>query len=291
MYFDLFYELSVPKFRNKSEFEIYHEALNEIIHAESCGFHTAWLVEHHFMQEYSHSSAPFLYLAALAQKTTRLKMGLGITPLTYHHPIHVAENVATLDILSEGRVEFGIGRGFSPKEYDVFNIDMAASRNITEESLTIIQKAWYEEKFDYKGQYFDLKDISVFPKPVQDTIPLWSAAASPESFQFAAEKGLGVLIGPFKPWFMIEQDIKQFHKLWNKYQPNTKPKIAMTIGMLCLEDRQRAKTIAKPLLEWFYSILIKQTLPVLEKLYDSYEYYRRFSHFRQLLSFGISYPI
>lgn len=290
MKFDLFYELTVPQ--TSKETVIFENTLNEACFAEHCGFNTAWLVEHHFMTEYSHSSSPSLFLSALAQRTQSLRLGLGIIPLPYHHPIHIAEMVATLDILSQGRVECGIGRGFSPKEYEVFQINMSESRAITEESLTILKQAWQEEPLCYQGQYYQFDQLPIHPKPLQKPYPpLWTAAVSPESFIWAAQQGLGVLIGPFKPWFMIEADIKIYKKHWYQHHPHETPRIAMTLGMLCLEDKKQAKQLAKQPLEWFYQKLLEQTFPVLDKLYKSYEYYRRFGHFKMLLSLGISYSV
>jgi alkanesulfonate monooxygenase SsuD/methylene tetrahydromethanopterin reductase-like flavin-dependent oxidoreductase (luciferase family) len=114
--FDLFYELSMPPLLARSEAQMFADALAELELADTLGFDTAWLVEHHFMPGYSHSSKPELFLAAAAARTRRLRLGLAIVPLPYHHPVHVCERVAMLDVLCGGRLELGIGRGFSPAE-------------------------------------------------------------------------------------------------------------------------------------------------------------------------------
>lgn len=299
MKFDLFYELSVPALGGRSEAQVFHDTLAELELAEQCGFNAAWFVEHHFMREYSHSSAPDLLLAAASQRTQHLRLGYGIIPLPYHHPVHTAERIATLDILCNGRVEFGFGRGFSPLEYDCFNTDMAQSRHITSEALQIILQSFSSQPVNFSGQHFQLSNIDVIPKPLQQPHPpLWSAAVSPDSFTHAARLGVGVLAGPFKPWFMIRQDIKRYHQAWREHQTatatasdNRQPHTGMTVAMFCLEDGRQARALAREGVEWFYRALLQQTRPVLEKLYTSYEHYRDLGRYRFLLDKIINLPL
>ena len=290
MRFDLFYELSVPDFAGRGESQVFHETLEEIAFAEQCGFATAWLVEHHFMREYSHSSAPELVLAAASQRTTRLRLGHAIIPLPYNHPVRVAERLATLDILSNGRLEFGFGRGFSPLEYASFGADMAHSRRITREGLDIILQSFRGDPVSYRGEHFQLDGVEILPKVVQTPHPpVWTAAVSPESYTLAAQLGVGVLVGPFKPWFMVKEDIKHYRHAWRAQHgegpaaPGHNPRVGMTVGMFCLEDGQRARALARDGITWFYRQLLGQTRPVLEKLYASYEYYRKVGHLRGLI--------
>lgn len=278
MHFDLFYELAVPDFAGRDELGVFHETLDELALAETCGFRTAWLVEHHFMRGYSHSSAPDLVLAAASQRTQTLRLGHAIVPLPYHHPLQVAERLATLDVLSNGRVEFGFGRGFSPQEYATFGVDMSHSRGRVEESLAIIRQAFTGMPVQYSGKHFKIENAEVLPKHVQQPHPpLWMAAVSPESFELAARLGVGVLVGPFKPWFMVQSDIEHYRTAWKKHQGDSEesPRVGMTLGLLCLEDGQRARELAKTHVTWFYRELLKQTAPVLERLHAGYEYYKK----------------
>ena len=292
MHFDLFYELSVPEGR-RTESETFHNTLKELKFAEKCGFRAAWLVEHHFMPQYSHSSAPDLLLAAASQATQRLRLGLAIVPLPYHHPVQVAERLATLDILSEGRLEFGFGRGFSPREYRCFNVEMTHSRSIAEESLAVIYQCLTTAKLHFQGQHFNFDDLTVLPRCIQTPHPpLWMAAVSPESFKLAGALGVGVLAGPFKPWFMLKHDIQSYIRNWLAPQSSpsslptalTRPQVGMTIGIYCLKDGKRARSVAEEGIVWFYRQLLQQTLPTLERLYVGYEYYRRYRHLHKLLS-------
>ena len=292
MHFDLFYELSVPSFAHRSESTVFHETLEELAVAEQCGFRTAWLVEHHFMKGYSHSSAPDLLLAAASQRTRTLRLGHAVVPLPYHHPLHVAERIATLDVLSQGRVDFGFGRGFDPREYAAFGIDMAHSRELVEESLAILRASFIGAPIRFHGKHFHIDDIEVVPKIAQQPHPpLWMAAVSPESFTLAARLGVSVLVGPFKPWFMVREDIARYRAAWAEYGHGTPARVAMTVGIVCLEDGARAREIAKQNLTWFYRELLQRTAPVLEKLHASYEYYRRVGSFRALLPATINLTV
>jgi alkanesulfonate monooxygenase SsuD/methylene tetrahydromethanopterin reductase-like flavin-dependent oxidoreductase (luciferase family) len=295
MKFDLFYELSVPAFAGRNERTVFHDTISEIELADGLGFHGVWLVEHHFMPEYSHSTAPELFLAALSQRTRRLRLGHAVVPLPYHHPIQVAERLATLDVLSDGRLEFGFGRGFSPSEYQVFGADMAAGRSLTEEALGIIRQSFGGGPIRHQGPHFRFEGLHVLPGIVQQPHPpIWTAAVSPDSFEMAARLGIGVLAGPFKPWLMVREDLRRYRRHWQRYQgdqpspPGVNGRSAMTIGIFCLEDAGEARRIARPAFDWFYQHLLGQTRPVLEKLYDGYEYYRRVGRFRGLLQGAVN---
>jgi len=295
MHFDLFHELSVPPFLPRPEAQVYAETLDELALAETLGFRTAWLVEHHFMPGYSHSTAPDMFLAAASQRTSRLRLGNAIFPLPYHHPVRVAERVATLDVLSNGRAEFGFGRGFSPQEYATFGVSMADSRSYTEEALDIVRRSFSGEPLSYAGRHFHFEDLEILPKVVQRPHPpLWTAAVSPDSFEMAARLGIGVLVGPFKPWFMVREDIRHYREAWRRHHGDgpaasgQNPRVAMTLGVYCHASGKVARERAREPFEWFYGQLLNQTRPVLEKLYEGYEYYRKMGKFRGLINKAVN---
>ncbi|MGC8521093.1 MAG: LLM class flavin-dependent oxidoreductase [Steroidobacteraceae bacterium] len=284
MLLDLFYELAMPPWIARSEAQAYEEALEEIELADRLGFHGVWLVEHHLMPGYSHLSKPDLLLAALARRTTRLRLGLGVIPLPYHHPLHVAERIGTLDVLSAGRLEVGIGRGFSPQEYAAFGAEPAHSRTLVEESLAILRACAADAPVVHEGRHFRLEGVRALPRPLQRPYPpLWSAAVSPETFEWAAAERLGVLAGPFKPWAMIAADLKRYRQAWRGAHA---PRIGMTVAMLCLPDRKRARRLADPALRWSYGELLRITAPVLERLLPSYEHMHQLGRFRRLFRLG-----
>lgn len=285
MHFDLFYEISLPPQLGRSEAQAYADTLAEIEFADRLGFGCAWLVEHHFMRGYSHSSKPELMLAALSQRTQDIRLGHAVIPLPLHHPVHVAERIATLDLLTRGRLEVGVGRGFSPLEYAVFGAGMDHSRELVDESLAILRASFRGEPVTYHGKHYRLDALDIMPHVVQQPHPpLWSAAVSPESYPWAAERELGVLAGPFKPWLMVKHDIGNYRAAWRSA---IAPRIGMTVGVLCLEDRKQARALGQQAFTWFYRELFKSTLPVLEKLYPSYEQIHELGRFRQMMKLGI----
>lgn len=196
MKFDLLYELQMPKPHDeRSEWRCYHEALEQIELADRLGYDTVWEVEHHFLTEFAHSSAPEVFLAAVSQRTERIRIGHGVTllPHKFNHPIRVAERVAALDILSNGRVEFGTGRS-SQFEQAGFEIDTAESRAMWQESLEMIPRMWTEDPFEYDGRFVSVPARSIIPKPLQKPHPpIWAAATSPATWELAGRNGIGIL--------------------------------------------------------------------------------------------------
>jgi alkanesulfonate monooxygenase SsuD/methylene tetrahydromethanopterin reductase-like flavin-dependent oxidoreductase (luciferase family) len=275
MKFGLFYELAVPKFTGKTEEQVYREALAEIELADRLGLDGVWMVEHHFMREYSHSSAPDMFLAAASQRTKRIRLGHAIFLLPFWHPVRVAERIATLDILSGGRVEFGVGRGFSPKEYDTFGVRMEDSRTLVDEAMEVIMRCFGEERVVHEGKHFKVADCEVLPKPLQKPHPpIWTAAVSSETYDMAAARGWGVLAGPFKPGFMVMQDLERFKAGWAT--AGRKPediRFAMTLGMFVANNRKHAHEVAKRNIAWFYKLLLMLTRPVLARAPKTYESY------------------
>src|SRR4051812_47580594 len=151
MKFDLLYELQTPKPHDeRSEWRVYKEALEQIELADRLGFSTVWAVEHHFLVEFAHSSAPEVFLAAAAQRTSRIRIGHGVVllPSKFNHPIRVAERAAALDLISDGRLEFGTGRS-SQYEQAGFEIDTERSRDMWQESLEIVPRMWTEDPFEF----------------------------------------------------------------------------------------------------------------------------------------------
>lgn len=196
MKFDLLYELQTPKPHDeRSEQRCYDEALEQIELADRLGFDTVWFVEHHFLTEFAHSSAPEVFLGALTQRTKRIRLGHAVTllPYKFNHPIRVAERVAALDVLSGGRVEFGTGRS-SQFEQAGFEIDTARSRDMWQESLEMIPRMWTEDPFSFDGEFVKVPPRSIIPKPLQKPHPpLWMAATSPEGWELAGRNGIGIL--------------------------------------------------------------------------------------------------
>jgi len=196
MRFDLLYELQMPKPHDeRSEQRCFQQALEQIELADRVGFDTVWAVEHHFLTEFAHCSAPEVLLAAASQRTKRIRLGHGVVllPHKFNHPIRVAERVAALDLVSNGRVEFGTGRS-SQFEQAGFDIDFEASRDMWQESLEMIPRMWTEDPFEHAGRYVTVPPRSIVPKPLQKPHPpIWMAATSPQSWEIAGRSGIGIL--------------------------------------------------------------------------------------------------
>ena len=201
MKFGIFYELQRPRpWRPDDEYRIYQDTLEQIELADALGFHCAWEVEHHFLEEYSHSPAPEVVLAAASQRTKNIRLGHGIVlaPPPFSHPARIAERVAALDLVSGGRVEFGSGESSSRLELEGFGVPREEKRAMWEEAMRCIVGMFRDEPFEYHGKYVDFPRRNVIPKPLQKPHPpLWVACSQRETIRMAARQGIGALTFDF----------------------------------------------------------------------------------------------
>ncbi len=198
MRFGIFHEHQVPRpWAEGDEQRVFEEALEQGELADAIGIDSFWLVEHHFLEEYSHSSAPEVFLGALSQRTKRIRLGHGIvqTPPAFNHPARVAERIATLDLLSGGRVDFGSGESSSEMELGGFGIDPEAKRPMWEEGLRVALRCLTESPFTgHVGEHVSMPPRNVVPKPVQQPHPpVWVACSRRETIHLAAQHGIGAL--------------------------------------------------------------------------------------------------
>lgn len=202
MKFGVFYELQLPKpWLPGDEARLFHEALDQVVLADKLGFDHAWEVEHHFLDEYSHSSAPEVFLAAAAARTKNIRIGHGIRQVipNYNHPARTAEGLATLDIISNGRVEFGIGEGATRLELGGFNIPAKEKRAMAIEAGEQIANMMVLDPYPgFEGKYFSMPCRNVLPKPVQNPHPpMWMACTNRDTIKIAAQLGVGALAFSF----------------------------------------------------------------------------------------------
>lgn len=197
MKFGIFYEHSVSRpWSDISEWRAYHQALEQICLADELGFDQVWEVEHHFLEEYSHSSAPEVFLAAAAAQTKNIHIGQGIALCLpqINHPARIAERAAALDIISNGRLEFGTGRSATWTELGGFRVKPDDTKRMWDEVIRTIPQMWTQEHFSHDGEFFTMPDRNVLPKPIQKPHPpMWVAVSSPETAIQAAERGMGLL--------------------------------------------------------------------------------------------------
>ena len=199
MRYGLFYlPSSLPATRTEGA-ERFRTIIDQVAYGEESGFESVWLAEHHFHAFAGIFSAPTVIGAAIAQRTKSMRIGTAVLLLPYHNPLRVAEDYATLDCLSNGRLEFGIGHGFVKWEALTFGIPLEELRDRFKENLDVVLKAWSEPKLNYKGRFYDYNDVQVWPLPLQDPYPtVWMAATtSVESFELSGRCGFHMMLIPF----------------------------------------------------------------------------------------------
>ncbi len=247
MKFGIFYELQIPRpWSERSEYQVLQEALAQIELADRLGFDHAWVVEHHFLEEYSHCSAPEVFLGAASQRTSRIRLGHGVVQLPTNHPIRVAERVATLDLLTGGRVELGLGEAQGPIELHPFGRRVRDKRDVWEEAVRALVPAFTRESWEWHGQHFDFPARNVIPKPLQKPHPpLWVACSNITTIASAGRWGMGALGFQFvsaeaaRAWVS-----RYYHEFRNNparladYPAN--PNIAMVNGFMCAASDEEA---------------------------------------------------
>jgi alkanesulfonate monooxygenase SsuD/methylene tetrahydromethanopterin reductase-like flavin-dependent oxidoreductase (luciferase family) len=247
MKFGIFYEHQLPRPWNaNSEYELFQNSLAQVELADRLGFDYMWEVEHHFLEEYSHSSAPEVFLAAASQRTKRIRLGHGIVQITTNQPHRVAERVSTLDQISGGRVELGMGEGAGPAELHPFGIRVRDKRDRWEEAVKAIVPMFTEESWEFHGQYYDFPARNVIPKPFQKPHPpLWVACSNIRTIGEAGQWGMGALGFSF-----VSPDAARawVHKYYNMLldQPRrladykVNPNVAIVNGFMCAPTDEEA---------------------------------------------------
>jgi alkanesulfonate monooxygenase SsuD/methylene tetrahydromethanopterin reductase-like flavin-dependent oxidoreductase (luciferase family) len=191
--FGVFTEFHCPP--GMTEAAAFDESMAQAVAAESFGFDAIWLAEIHFQKDRSVLSSPLVVGSAIAARTSRLKIGIAVQVLPLSHPLHLAEDVATLDHLSKGRVDFGVGRSGLPGHYQGFNIPYDESRERFAETLDILRKAWTQERFTHEGRYYQYKDVCVMPKPYQRPHPpIRVAATAEETYPMVGRLGFPLFV-------------------------------------------------------------------------------------------------
>ncbi len=255
----LIYEIETVKPFPSTDYEhrVYRETLEQIELADRLGFDSVWTVEHHFLHEFSYCSAPEVFLGCVAGRTKNIRVGHGVVVLPFNHPVRVAERIAVLDLVSDGRVEFGTGRATTMDEILGFGMTPADTRPRWAEAIEMIPRMWREEPFTHRGKYWSVEHpISVLPKPLQKPHPpIWVAATNPETFKLAAERGLGALC------FTLGVELKDVEpriQLYRETIRHAKPvglsinnQISMNIMGLVGDDPKKTEEIAREAILWY----------------------------------------
>jgi alkanesulfonate monooxygenase SsuD/methylene tetrahydromethanopterin reductase-like flavin-dependent oxidoreductase (luciferase family) len=250
MKFGVFYEHQLPRpWADDAEEKLLHEALDQVQLADQLGIDFAWEVEHHFLEEYSHSSAPEVFLAAASQRTTRIRLGHGIMLMLpgYNHPARAAERIATLDLVSHGRVEWGTGMSASRAELEGFGVDPNARHEMWKESVEQATNMLVMDPYPgFNGKYFSMPARNVLPKPAQRPHPpLWMACSNRNTIRLAAQHGLGALTFAFIDPAEAKQWVDEYYDTFKRecvpIGHAVNPNIAMVTGFSCHPDAEEAR--------------------------------------------------
>ena len=201
--FGILHDLRRPSTDRRPYSTYYTECLDEIAHADRLGFDAVWMPEHHGTDD-GMLPSPLVMAAAIAARTTRIRIGTSILVLPFHHPIRVAEDVAVADLLSGGRMVLGVGQGYAEQEFALFGKDRRQRGTLLEESVEVIRKAWTGERFSHHGTHWNFDDILVTPSPDRQ-IPVYVGGVTPKGLERAARIGDGLLVYCAKPADLIDR--------------------------------------------------------------------------------------
>jgi alkanesulfonate monooxygenase SsuD/methylene tetrahydromethanopterin reductase-like flavin-dependent oxidoreductase (luciferase family) len=247
--FGIFYEHQLPRpWDERSEYQLLQDALDQCELADELGFEYVWEVEHHFLEEYSHSSAPEVFLGAVSQRTKRIKLGHGIvqTPPPFNHPARIAERMATLDLVSGGRAQFGTGEAGSEAELGGFLIDPVQKRAMWEEGLRVAVRCMTETPFTgHTGDWVTMPPRNVVPKPLQKPHPpIWVACSRRDTIHLAALKGIGALtfafIDPEEANHWVSDYYDTFEKECVPIGDAVNPNVACVTTFMCAATEDEA---------------------------------------------------
>ncbi len=249
MKFGIFYEHQLPRpWGETSELKLFQDALEQVELADRLGIDYAWEVEHHFLEEYSHSSSPEVFLAAASQRSKNIRLGHGIVlmPPAYNHPARIAERIATLDLVSNGRVEFGTGESASRMELEGFGIDPAQRRPMWRETLEQVANMLAMDPYPgFEGEFFSMPPRNIVPKPVQKPHPpMWIACSNRDTIHLAAQLGLGALTFSFVDPAEARQWVTDYYETFKRecvpIGHTVNPNIAMVTSFSCHNDEEEA---------------------------------------------------
>jgi alkanesulfonate monooxygenase SsuD/methylene tetrahydromethanopterin reductase-like flavin-dependent oxidoreductase (luciferase family) len=266
--FGIFYEHQLPRpWDEDGEYRLLHNSLEEIELADRLGYDYAWEVEHHFLEEYSHSSAPEVFLGAASQRTNNIRLGHGIIQLTTNHPARVAERVSTLDLLSHGRVEMGIGESATTTELHPFDRRFRDKRAVWEDAVRACLPMFWNDAWEYHGEHFDFPLRNVIPKPRQKPHPpLWIACSQLETIRMAGRRGMGALGFQFVSAEAAHAWVHAYYNAFTKgieklcdYETN--PNIAVVSPFMCAPTDEEALAKAEGSSFFQFALLYYNTHP------------------------------
>ena len=258
MRFGIFFELSVPRpLTRANEHLVYMNALEQARLADALGFDHVWAVEHHFLEEYSHCSAPEVFLTAVAATTTRIRVGHGAVVCVpeMNHPVRIAERAAALDLISSGRLEVGTARSSTWTELGGFGADPDATKKSWDEFVRVLPKMWMQDSFEWNGTFFSMPERNVLPKPYQDPHPpLWVTVTSPGTELDAADRGIGCLGVAAVSYDEQDRRTMEYHRRIEQCDPVgpiVNDRVHTMNYLYCHEDYREAARVGLPMVADF----------------------------------------
>lgn len=252
MKFSIIYEAQMVDSSRANEQQVFRDMVEQCLYAEKMGFDTIWAVEHTALTQYAHMSAPETFLAFIAGRTSKIGIGHGVVclPPAMNHPVKVAERIAMLDILSDGRVHFGMGKGGTQQEAGTFGYDMEDLPPMIEESMYLIPKILRDGEVEHDGQFVKIPKRPVHPSPLQDPHPpLYMACTKPETLVAAGSRGIGALVMGFSGPENIAEKNAAYREAFKNRTPEMQVGFRPTehLAALCpavvLDDRDKARKL------------------------------------------------
>jgi alkanesulfonate monooxygenase SsuD/methylene tetrahydromethanopterin reductase-like flavin-dependent oxidoreductase (luciferase family) len=252
MKFSLIYEAQTVDASRNGDRKVFDETVEQAVLADEMGFDVFWCVEHTALSNYSHMSAPETVLAYVAGRTRRIGLGHGVVclPPAMNHPVKVAERIATLDLLSHGRVHFGVGKGGTQQEAGTFGYDLATLHPQIDEAMYLIPKIMVQDEIEHDGQYLQIPRRPIHPKPYQDPHPpMYLACTKPDTLAMAGERGMGALVLGFGGPEEVAKKNAIYREAWARRRPEQQVGFRPTqhLAALCpalvLDDGARARKI------------------------------------------------
>jgi alkanesulfonate monooxygenase SsuD/methylene tetrahydromethanopterin reductase-like flavin-dependent oxidoreductase (luciferase family) len=256
MQFGTFYQLPCAPGQNPQQ--RYADTMRQIEHADALGIDVAWLAELHFYPSFSIMPSPLMVASAVAQRTQRIRLGIAVNLLPLHNPLRNAEDAATLDLLSDGRLEYGAGRGSIALHFAGYNVPLEESRARFHEALEVVTLAWIKERFSYSGTYFTYHDVQVVPKPLQQPHPpMRIACNSSDSFRIAGERGWRLFCSPVVvPMPRLLEDLATYRSLRQQHDlPLQGDEVALMTSVYVDPNMQQAREVPEPSLTRYFNVL------------------------------------
>ena len=254
MEFGMFHEF--PSLEGRSETAAFDEGFAQVDAAEEFGLDVMWLAELHFEPYRSVLASPLAIASAIAARTRRIKIGIAVQVLPLCHPLRLAEEAATVDQVSQGRLVFGVGRSGVAQTYDAYGVSYAESRERFREILEIVERAWTQPRFSYDGKYHHFNEVACVPRPYRDKLPpIRVAASTPDTFPAIGRLGYPVFASTrHTSWSELRGQVAQYHDAWQAAGHKGRGEVYVSAPTYLAADAERARAEPRDSIMHFYQL-------------------------------------